>query len=144
MRHGAERSRGRLSTLDASVEPPRSGSLSRGPLVETAHDRRQTPPRDTNDPGPCVQQIDQLGSRSSGLPDLRRFLGYFSDTRAAAQGKAEPVSHNLTGDEPLRSPHAAHSHRSEGSALNGSRMVPPSSSRPRLLRRTLWRRLERR
>ena len=113
MRRGAERSRARLSTLDATVEKPRSGSLSRGALVETAHDRRQTPPRDTNDPGLSVQQIEQGGS---GLPDPRRFLGC---TRAAARGKAEPISHDLTGDEPVSS-RATRSYHSEGSALSGS------------------------
>ena len=117
VRRGADRSRARPSALDASVEPSRSGSLSRGTLVETAHDRRQTRPRGTNDPGPSVQQIEQPGPRSSGLPDPRHFLGYLSAyTRAAAQGKADPSSHDLTGDEPLRSPRAARSCHPEGSA----------------------------
>ena len=89
----------------------------RGTLVETAHDRRQTRPRGTNDLGPSVQQIEQPGPRSSGLLDQRRFLVHLSAyTRAAGQGKAKPIIHDLTGDEPLRSPPAARSCHSEGSA----------------------------
>ena len=67
-----------------------------------------------------------------------------SEKRAAAQGKAEPISHDLSGDEPLRSPHAAPllPLRRVGSPLSGSHRGGRCSGSPPSLhtRRTLWRR----
>ena len=105
MRRGAERSCARPTALDASVKPPRSGSLSRGTLVDTAHDRRRFPIRGTNDPALSVQQIEQPAPRSSGLQDPRALSGVPLCVHASRSSRKG--SHDFTGDEPLRSPHAA-------------------------------------